>query len=92
MALTSEIMALTSESKSELKLAVGYLVILGCWLLGVDVQQIILLMTDVEQYTKDIRSLVAESADKDLGAVVGGLTTAVYAIVRTVKKVADRDA
>lgn len=74
------------ETKSELKLSAAYIVILGAWLLGVDVQQIVMLLTDAEQYTKDLRELVNSSADKDLGAVVGGLTTAVYAIARTYKK------
>jgi diphthamide synthase (EF-2-diphthine--ammonia ligase) len=78
------------ETKSELKLSAAYLVILGAWLLGVDVQQIILLLTDAEQYTKDIRALVTESSQKDLAAVSGGAVAAVYSIARTwLKKDAD---
>ena len=76
----------TKERNSELKLIVVYMIFLGGWLWGVDVQQIILLLVDSEQWVKDIRSLVMESSDKDAGAIIGGLVTAVYAGLRTWRK------
>jgi hypothetical protein len=75
------------ETKSELKLSAAYLLILAGWLWGIDIQQIALLLTNTEQYTRDLRELVNASAGKDLGAVVGGLVAAVYSIARTVKKI-----
>lgn len=74
------------ETKSELKLSIAYIAVLACWMLGVDIQQIVLLLTDAEQYTRDIRELVTASADKDSGAIIGGLATAVYGMARTYKK------
>ena len=74
------------ESKSELKVLIGYLGILACYLLGVDVQQILLFLTDAEQYSRDIRELVQQSAGKDSGAITGGFATAAYAALRTYKK------
>ena len=74
------------ERNSELKLTVVYILILGCWLLGIDVQQLLMLFLDTEQYTKDLRILVTASADKGSGAVVGGALTGLYALVRTYKK------
>lgn len=78
------------ETKSELKVLVGYLLILACYLLGVDVQQLLLLLTDVEAYTRDIRELVHQSASKDSGAITGGVATALYGALRTYKKTRDQ--
>lgn len=75
------------ETKSELKVVVAYLVILAAYLLGIDVQQIMLYITDAEAYVKDIRELVTSASDKDLAATIGALVPAVYSIVRTIKKI-----
>lgn len=74
------------ESKSELKIVVAYLAILGANVLGIDVQQIILLLADAETYVKDIRELVTASSSKDIEMIVGGLASMVYTIARTWKK------
>ncbi len=75
------------ETKSELKVVVAYLAILAAYLLGIDVQQIMLYITDAEAYVKDIRELVTSASDKDLAATIGALVPAVYSIVRTIKKI-----
>jgi len=75
------------ETKSELKVTIAYLVILAAYLLGIDVQQIMLYITDAEAYVKDIRELVTSASDKDLAATIGALVPAVYSIVRTIKKI-----
>ncbi len=74
------------ETKSELKVVVAYLLIIGAYLLGFDIQQIMLYMADAETYVRDIRELVKASADKDMTAIIGGLAPIVYTIARTWKK------
>jgi hypothetical protein len=74
------------EKKSEFKILCAYIVITACYLLGVDVQQIILLLTDAEQYTKDIRELVVQANGKDGTAITSGLAVAAYGAYRTYLK------
>lgn len=74
------------ESKSELKVIFAFLAILGCNVLGVDLQQALLLLADAETYIKDIRELVMASSGKDTELIVGGLVSAVYTVARTYKK------
>ena len=71
------------ERKSELKVLWGYLIVVGCYLLGVDVQQILLLMTDAEAYSRDIRQLVTEANGKGGTAIASGLPVALYGAYRT---------
>ena len=61
----------------------GYLLILGGWVFGFDIQQILLILFDVELYVKDIRALVMESANKETGIIAGGAATAIYTAART---------
>ena len=71
------------ETKTELIALAGYLIILAGWVFGFDIQQIILLLSGSEQYVRDLRSLMVESASKETGIIVGGGATAVYTVART---------
>lgn len=71
------------ERKSELKVLSAYILIIGAYLLGIDVQQIVLLLTDAEQYTKDIRELVTQANGKGGAAVSAGVATMLYGACRT---------
>jgi hypothetical protein len=71
------------EAKTELKLSAAYLIVLAAWVLGVDIQSILLMFMDVEQYTKDLRVLVTESAGREAGVVAGGAVVGIYNIART---------
>ena len=74
------------ESKSEFKILVAYIVIIACYLLGVDVQAILLMLQGSEQYTRDLRELINANAGKDGTAISSGVAVALYGAYRTYLK------